>query len=58
MDNSNEYIKALLDKYWEGDTSLEEELQLHLYFNQSKVDPALKTFNPCSTILRMKKAFQ
>ena len=46
MDNSNEYIKALLDKYWEGDTSLEEELQLHLYFNQSKVDPALKTFQP------------
>lgn len=27
-------IRALLDKYWEGETTLEEEGQLRTYFNQ------------------------
>lgn len=36
-------IKALLDKYWEGETSLQEEAQLQAYFQQAQtIDARLK----------------
>lgn len=32
-------IKALLEKYWEGETSLQEEARLKAYFGQENIDP-------------------
>lgn len=46
MDNSNEHIRPLLDKYWSGDTSLEEEKILTQYFNQASVDKEFEAFKP------------
>lgn len=39
-------IKKLVDKYWEGETSLKEEQQLHAYFNGPKVDKRLQSVQP------------
>ncbi|MFK7796391.1 MAG: hypothetical protein AB8E82_02980 [Aureispira sp.] len=39
-------IKKLVDKYWEGTTSLEEEQQLRAYFNGKQVDKRLKSVQP------------
>ena len=38
------HIKSLLDKYWEGDTSLQEEAELKMYFSSNEVDEKLKPF--------------
>ena len=40
MDSNN--VKQLLDKYWDGLTSLEEEAQLRSYFNSGSIDPQFK----------------
>ncbi|MEO1514952.1 MAG: hypothetical protein AAFV95_08060 [Bacteroidota bacterium] len=37
-------IKALLEKYWAGESSLEEERQLKQYFSQADIAPELKPF--------------
>jgi len=37
-------IRALLDKYWQAETSLEEERQLAGYFRQPEIDPELESF--------------
>jgi len=34
-------VNKLLEKYWEGDTSLAEEKELSTYFNSDQVDPTL-----------------
>lgn len=39
-------IKKLVDKYWEGTTSLEEEQQLRAYFNGKQVDKRLQSVQP------------
>jgi hypothetical protein len=39
-------IKALLEKYWQTETTLEEERQLAEYFRRPDVDPALESFRP------------
>lgn len=39
-------MKALIEKYFEGETTLEEEAQLRQYFNSGEVDEALKEFQP------------
>jgi hypothetical protein len=39
-------IKQLVNKYWEGSTTLEEEAQLRAYFNGTQVDPRLKNVQP------------
>jgi hypothetical protein len=39
-------IKKLVDKYWEGTTTLEEEQQLRIYFNSKQVDQRLKSVQP------------
>lgn len=44
MDYKN--IHQILDKYWEGETSLEEEQTLRSYFNSDAVSDELKQFSP------------
>ena len=39
-------IKKLLDKYWEGETSVEEEASLKAYFNGGNVADDLKSYQP------------
>jgi hypothetical protein len=39
-------IKALLEKYWQAETTLEEERQLADYFAQPDIDPELASFRP------------
>lgn len=39
-------IKALLDKYFEGETSLQEEIQLQRYFRKSDIHPSLQSYQP------------
>lgn len=39
-------ITQLLDKYWEGETSLQEEEQLKQYFSNGKVAPEHLQFQP------------
>lgn len=44
MDYKN--IAQLLEKYWEGETSLQEEATLKQYFNQEKVAEELQQYQP------------
>jgi hypothetical protein len=39
-------IKDLLDKYWNCETSLEEEAELHTYFSSGEVHKDLKSYAP------------
>lgn len=39
-------MKALLEKYFEGETSLAEEAQLRAYFNGGAVDDELRVYQP------------
>lgn len=39
-------IKTLLDKYFDGETSLQEEQQLQAYFRQPEVHPSLRSYQP------------
>ena len=39
-------INNILDKYWEGETSLQEEQTLHEYFNSDAVADELKDLQP------------
>ena len=39
-------IKKILDKYWEGETSLQEEQLLKDYFNSNQVAKELESFRP------------
>lgn len=39
-----EDIRALLEKYWQAETSLEEEQRLREYFRGTSVDPSLEAF--------------
>ena len=41
-----EEIQSLLDRYWEGETSLEEERALKAYFGGGAVDDRLKSVAP------------
>lgn len=42
MDKNN--IKKLLDRYFEGETSLQEEQTLKVYFTSNSIDPELEEF--------------
>jgi len=37
-------VKTLLEKYWEGESSLEEERQLRTYFQQKEIAPELEQY--------------
>lgn len=42
----NDKIKDILTKYWDGDTTIDEELLLADYFGQSDIDPELLVYKP------------
>jgi hypothetical protein len=48
-------IAALLDKYWEGETSLQEEQQLKQYFRTGPIDPRLQPLAPMFQTLDAEK---
>ncbi|MDO4782642.1 MAG: hypothetical protein Q4A09_05410 [Capnocytophaga felis] len=39
-------IESLLEKYFEGETSLQEEKELQEYFNSEQVDASLEKYKP------------
>jgi len=43
---TEEKIKQLLEKYWAGDTSMEEELALKTFFSVDSVSEELKKYQP------------
>jgi hypothetical protein len=47
-----EQISALLEKYWEGETSLQEERELKNYFASGAVDPRLHSIEPLFRAVR------
>ncbi len=49
-------IHSLLDKYWEGATSLKEEAQLRTYFNRSDVPEELESFKPLFQFFKQEQA--
>ena len=51
-------ILALLDKFWEGETTLEEEGQLKSYFATDAVDERLRKYAPLFQALREEQAVQ
>ena len=52
------YIQGLLEKYWEGESSLEEERQLKQYFNSGDVDKSLRKFMPIFQAFQDEQAVQ
>lgn len=49
-------INNILDKYWEGETSLQEEETLHKYFNSGKIADELKDVQPLFVYLQEEQA--
>ncbi|MBL7782904.1 MAG: hypothetical protein JNM22_16870 [Saprospiraceae bacterium] len=52
------HIEALLEKFWEGDTTLEEERLLKAYFASGQVDDSLKSYAPFFQVLRQEQAVE
>ena len=50
-----EEIKDLLDRYWDGETSLEEERRIKTYFSAGPVDERLRSFAPLFTAIRQEQ---
>jgi cytoskeletal protein RodZ len=57
MHNFND-IHALLEKYWEGETTLEEERALKAYFAEGAPDERLRPYAPLFQALREEQAVQ
>lgn len=53
-----EEIQALLERYWEGETSLEEERQIKAYFTAGQVDVRLLPLAPMFQAIREEQGIQ
>ena len=53
MDYNN--IRKLLDKYWEGESSVQEEIQLREFFNGTEVPEDLKSYQPLFQFFKMEQ---
>ena len=53
MDYNN--IRKLLDKYWEGQSSVEEEIQLRDFFSGTDVPEDLKSYQPLFQFFQIEK---
>jgi len=51
-------MRALLDRYWEGETTLEEERALKAYFASGQVDERLRSIVPLFQALREEQTVQ
>lgn len=51
-------IQKLLDRYWEGETTLEEERQLKSYFQSPNVDERFLRFAPLFRVLEQDKKLE
>lgn len=49
------HIKKLLEKYWEGESSIAEEQELKNYFNGDNIADELKEFQPLFAYLKKEK---
>ena len=49
------YISELLEKYWEGETSLSEERELQTYFSAGKIYPSHREYEPYFTAVRKER---
>jgi hypothetical protein len=49
-------MKALIEKYFNGETTLEEEAQLKAYFRNGEVDETLRQYAPLFRYLEQEKA--
>jgi hypothetical protein len=58
MTMTKELVKNLLEKYWEGETSLEEERMLKSYFSSGNVDEQLRPYSPLFQAMMAEKAVQ
>lgn len=54
--NNTNNIQSLLEKYWEGETSLSEESQLFDYFNGGQVAETLKVYQPMFQYFKAEKS--
>ena len=52
------HIEALLEKYWEGDTTLEEERLLKTYFASNKVADNLSQYAPLFQVFREEQSVE
>ncbi len=52
------HIEALLEKYWEGDTTLEEERLLKTYFASKEVAENLRQYAPLFQVFREEQTVQ
>ncbi|MFN0034773.1 MAG: hypothetical protein ACKVUS_06895 [Saprospiraceae bacterium] len=53
-----EQIQELLDHYWEGETTLEEERRIKAYFHSGAIDERLRSVAPMFQALREEQAVQ
>lgn len=49
------HIKSLLDKYWEGTSSLQDEAELKMYFASNQVDEKLKPYKSLFQFIKEEK---
>lgn len=54
----NEEIFDLLDRYWEGETTLEEERRIKAYFSAGAIDERLRDVAPLFQAVREEQALQ
>jgi len=53
-----EEIQEMLDRYWEGESTLEEERRIKIYFNSGSIDERLRSFSPMFQAFREEQAVQ
>ncbi|MEO1261863.1 MAG: hypothetical protein AAFZ15_23875 [Bacteroidota bacterium] len=58
IDNLETGMAELLEKYFAGETSIEEETRLKAYFNGGQVDPALQQYQPLFQYFNQEQAVQ
>lgn len=51
-------IQSLLDRYWEGETTLEEERLLKSYFASGQIDERFRSVAPLFQVFREEKALE
>ncbi len=53
-----EEVQEILDRYWEGETTLEEERRIKAYFNGGQIDARLSHIGPMFQAIREEQSLQ